>query len=456
MVTVDSFFGESIQQALLNEIAMAKKTIHIAVAWFTDHVLFESLLKRQRDGISIHLCIVNDQINFKDGGIRFADLNSAKCEFIAVESSKMHHKFCVVDDSIVITGSYNWTLAAAHSGKDENVIVTTGDYELASKFLDEFYKVIGKPRVGYEEVDLARCMRRMTAIQNLIQLEETEDVQKQAARLQIEGRNNRVIRNITEKLFANQFADALKEIKDFISQHTTLQTYVEPEIDALRLEIKMLEYQILAFENEKAEAENIVFEYDLLFNLHVGKVLMEILRLKEEIKKQLHAEGKVSEQEYMDVQQAHEAYEKAYEETETRNKEFQTLSEGEKSELKSLYKSATLLCHPDKFVNEPEKQKQAEEIFKQLNNAYRNQDIETVRYIYVNLKSGKLNLKEELRNTTDIDLLRYKKDYLQRHCTRLFDECNQIKTSPAFMTMKIETNHEEYFAKIKMRLEKEL
>jgi phosphatidylserine/phosphatidylglycerophosphate/cardiolipin synthase-like enzyme len=48
----------------------------------------------------------------------------------------MHHKFMVVDDSSLITGSYNWTLSAAKYNH-ENVLLTT-EGGLVKSFLKEF------------------------------------------------------------------------------------------------------------------------------------------------------------------------------------------------------------------------------------------------------------------------------------------------------------------------------
>ena len=51
----------------------------------------------------------------------------------------MHHKFVVIDDSIVITGSYNWTRQASNKN-NENVVVFE-DVEIAQKYTEEFNKL---------------------------------------------------------------------------------------------------------------------------------------------------------------------------------------------------------------------------------------------------------------------------------------------------------------------------
>ena len=57
----------------------------------------------------------------------------------------MHYKFCIIDDKVLITGSYNWTTKAELSNK-EQITISTGDTEEIRKFSDEFYKIKNKER----------------------------------------------------------------------------------------------------------------------------------------------------------------------------------------------------------------------------------------------------------------------------------------------------------------------
>jgi len=51
----------------------------------------------------------------------------------------MHHKFCIIDKTILITGSYNWTRSAAERNQ-ENILVTTEE-EVTKSYLREFEKL---------------------------------------------------------------------------------------------------------------------------------------------------------------------------------------------------------------------------------------------------------------------------------------------------------------------------
>ena len=62
----------------------------------------------------------------------------AKGAFVRSKHSSflMHHKFCIVDNKKLISGSFNWTMQAV-MGNKENVIVTE-DPKLVRGFVQEF------------------------------------------------------------------------------------------------------------------------------------------------------------------------------------------------------------------------------------------------------------------------------------------------------------------------------
>ena len=51
----------------------------------------------------------------------------------------MHHKFAIVDGSLLITGSMNWTMQAFHGNWDN--IMISNQQELVNSFVTEFDKL---------------------------------------------------------------------------------------------------------------------------------------------------------------------------------------------------------------------------------------------------------------------------------------------------------------------------
>lgn len=114
--------SNKIQNGIQMELFKAKESIKIAVAWFTNELLLQPLILKLQNGVSVELILNDDEIN--RGGDTSLDLS----EFLQAggvlrwNDSKqlMHEKFCVIDDRIVITGSYNWTNKAELNSEVEN------------------------------------------------------------------------------------------------------------------------------------------------------------------------------------------------------------------------------------------------------------------------------------------------------------------------------------------------
>ena len=122
--------------------------ILIAVAWISDYSIYKKLLQRSRDGVAITLILADHEFNKKD---KIEDFIKKLLDFgvkvyyigdSSVEGKLMHHKFCIIDQNIVITGSYNWTWKARNN--HENVILIDSEPHITDKFRLEFENI--KPR----------------------------------------------------------------------------------------------------------------------------------------------------------------------------------------------------------------------------------------------------------------------------------------------------------------------
>lgn len=130
-------YFSGIQDIITNQILNAKESLKIAMAWFTNPVIFDSLLKACRRGIDVIMLINNDLINNRPNGLPFNKLiqNGARL-YIAESPSLIHHKFCIIDEKVVIDGSYNWTVLA-EKNNDENIVVIENG-KVLNDFLDAF------------------------------------------------------------------------------------------------------------------------------------------------------------------------------------------------------------------------------------------------------------------------------------------------------------------------------
>ena len=148
---------------IIGEIQKATDTIRVAVAWITDNGIIDALAKKGRQGVKVEILISARMFDekFKDNQDTIAKyLFISKCKVykIGAESTDdgplMHHKFCVVDDHTVISGSYNWTRNATRNDED---IIIGHDKDAIKKYIDRFEEIkekISVERLWFNDLDL--------------------------------------------------------------------------------------------------------------------------------------------------------------------------------------------------------------------------------------------------------------------------------------------------------------
>jgi phosphatidylserine/phosphatidylglycerophosphate/cardiolipin synthase-like enzyme len=131
-------YFEDLQRQILEQLQTAEYTIWIAVAWFTDPVLFSELMKKRMEGLNIQIIIIDDEINAK-ANLDFEKLfETYRIKPDGYFNNIVHHKFCIIDFKSIIHGSYNWTKKAQYNKETLNIDINS---ELAGKFAKEFMKI---------------------------------------------------------------------------------------------------------------------------------------------------------------------------------------------------------------------------------------------------------------------------------------------------------------------------
>lgn len=129
---------EDIQQQIIEEIRAAKYTIWIAMAWFTNKVLFDELVEKKRQGINVQVVIDDNQKN-READFKLEDhFETYRVSIQSRYPNIMHNKFCVIDLRKVIHGTFNWTNAANFN---KETISIDDNSATARTFADEFLKL---------------------------------------------------------------------------------------------------------------------------------------------------------------------------------------------------------------------------------------------------------------------------------------------------------------------------
>jgi len=123
------------QKAIIKNINKAEAFINIAMYIFTDREIALPLVKACERGVQVRLYLDQDQVDYKYSQSRFLVQKEIKTR---ISSNKyiMHNKFAIIDNRILLTGSYNWTFSANHRN-DENLMVID-DPEIIEIFQNQF------------------------------------------------------------------------------------------------------------------------------------------------------------------------------------------------------------------------------------------------------------------------------------------------------------------------------
>jgi len=124
------------QSVIINNINKAGESINIAMYSFTEGEIAKAVVKAHNRGVAVKVYLDSRDISNEHSKSRF--LINEGIEDIRISSGySNHNKFAIIDNSIVITGSYNWT-ASAGSRNDENLLVIDDTY-IVQRYHDYFY-----------------------------------------------------------------------------------------------------------------------------------------------------------------------------------------------------------------------------------------------------------------------------------------------------------------------------
>lgn len=131
---------KDIEQKILDALSEANATIDVSVAWFTNETLMDKLLEMKNKDCKVRVMIDANYTNTKHG----VDLSPFEHKAIKAERNGiMHRKFCVIDNNVLIHGSYNWT-TNAETRNDEEISVDRNDVKKASLYTKEFNRLWDK------------------------------------------------------------------------------------------------------------------------------------------------------------------------------------------------------------------------------------------------------------------------------------------------------------------------
>ncbi len=386
----------NIHKVIIDHLEQAQSEIVAAIAWFTDRDIFEVLCKKARAGIKVSVALIGDDINQGPGGLNFQRLSNFGGQVIFLppgsrDAPTMHHKFCVIDSATVITGSYNWSQKARSN--DENITIVTDSKEFAGSYLSTFDSLIVRSGQGAPVIaDADAARRRLEMIRNLVMLGEQDDVATHVRKLRPVADALKVSA-IIAALDKGEYTTALEEIDAYLRRATALVVAGFADIPRLRFLLQTLELRLESLSDEKAELERRLVTFNRRYADVLGDLIQRILKARAKLARlraadlKIHQEREEAETVADEAEEAYEEYSKQHEELQ-RAEPLPKLDEETERALKSLYRKACSLCHPDKVPTD--KKAAAHLVFVELQEAYKGNDLASVREIHETLAAGGL------------------------------------------------------------------
>jgi phosphatidylserine/phosphatidylglycerophosphate/cardiolipin synthase-like enzyme len=126
-------------QELIRLIQGAQESIYILAYSFTSDDIASAILSRARAGVEVVGVFDESQYQSNEGTEFDRMLENGLDIRLDGNSRSMHHKVIIIDEKIVITGSYNFS-NNAETRNDENTLVIHNP-QITARYTDEFNKV---------------------------------------------------------------------------------------------------------------------------------------------------------------------------------------------------------------------------------------------------------------------------------------------------------------------------
>lgn len=137
---------------IVRALGEAQREILVAVYALTSEELAWALVKAHRRGVKVQV-VLDQEFDATSENTRGSFLERQGVPVRRVSGSNrsekepglMHQKFAVIDGQVLLTGSYNWTVAADRLN-DENLLLFRDAGSLAAEYRKEFFRLWERKR----------------------------------------------------------------------------------------------------------------------------------------------------------------------------------------------------------------------------------------------------------------------------------------------------------------------
>jgi phosphatidylserine/phosphatidylglycerophosphate/cardiolipin synthase-like enzyme len=138
---IEAYFSpeDGTLEHILAVVNAAGESIYFMSYSFTSDDLAQALVERAGEGVTVAGVFDKDQYH-SNNGTEFDTLKAAGLDVRLDGNPRlMHHKVIIIDQQIVITGSYNFSNNAEHINDENTLIIHNAD--IAAQYLEEFQRI---------------------------------------------------------------------------------------------------------------------------------------------------------------------------------------------------------------------------------------------------------------------------------------------------------------------------
>lgn len=124
------------ESAICAELDHAKQTIQVQAYSFTNPNIGKALVRAHNRGVNVRVIVDKSQLHSRNSLVKLMQSNDIPIH-VDTAFNIAHSKIMVIDDNIVVTGSYNFSKGAEHSNAENNLILI-GNHKLVALYEDNW------------------------------------------------------------------------------------------------------------------------------------------------------------------------------------------------------------------------------------------------------------------------------------------------------------------------------
>mgnify|MGYP000264126200 CR=1 FL=1 len=129
---------------------------------------------------------------------------------------------------------------------------------------------------------MQQILKRLELIQTSIFLEDEEIIALQISKIKTLNPDDDVS-DILDKLIQHNYASAITAIESYLAKQTGLVSYVDKQVQGLKLELKVLERTLQSLTGKKNECINDIEDFNYVYNVELGEIIKRVLELRKDI-----------------------------------------------------------------------------------------------------------------------------------------------------------------------------